>query len=94
MCFLEVDSESNLLAPDDSSSPPYFIQKLKVYANLAGSMIKDLDGYAEGYQQGFDDHGAPELLTIVRDQIMSFKSSIDEVMAKAPLEVRDRLGRV
>lgn len=57
-------------------------------------MIKDLDGYAEGYQQGFDDHGAPELLTKVRDQIMSFKSSIDEVMAKAPLEVRDRLGRV
>ena len=91
---MEVDSESNLLAPDDSSSPPYSIQKLKVYANLAGSMIKDLDGYAEGYQQGFDDHGAPELLTKVRDQIMPFKSSIDEVMAKAPLEGRDRLGRV
>jgi len=57
-------------------------------------MIKDLDGYAERYQQGFDDHGAPELLTKVRDQIMPFKSSIDEVMAKAPLEGRDRLGRV
>ena len=82
------------MAPDDNSSPPYFIQKLKVYANLAGSMIKDLVGYAEGYQQGFDDHGAPELLTKVRDQIMSFKLSIDEVVAKAPLEVRDRLGRV
>ena len=57
-------------------------------------MIKDLDDYAEGYQQGFDGHGAPVLLSKVRDQIMPFKLSIDEVMAKAPLELRDRLGRV
>ena len=63
-------------------------------ANLAGLMIKDLDGYAEGYQQGFAGHGAPELLSKVQDQIIPFKSSIDEVMAKAPSEVRDRLGRV
>ena len=93
-CCSEIVSESNWLAPDDSSSPAYFIQKLEVYANLTGSTIKDLDGYAEGYQQEFDVHGAPELLPKVRDQVMAFKSSIDEVMAKAPSEVRARLRRV
>lgn len=90
-CCSEIVSESNWLAPDDSSSPAYFIQKLNVYSNLAGSMIKDLDGYAEGYQQEFDVQGAPELLSKVRDQIMAFKSSVDEAMAKAPVEVRARL---
>jgi len=66
-CCSEIDSESNFLAPDDSRSAAYFIQKLEVYANLAGSMIKDLDGYAEGYRQEFDAHGAPELLSKVWD---------------------------
>jgi len=90
-CCSEIVSESNWLVPDDSSSPAYFIQKLGVYSNLAGSMIKDLDGFAEGYQQEFDVQGAPELLSIVRDHVVSFKSSIDEVMAQAPSEVRTRL---
>jgi hypothetical protein len=92
-CCSEIVSESNWLAPDDSSSPAYFIQKLEVYANLAGSMIKDLDGYAESYRQEFDVQGAPELLLKVRDQVLAFKSSIDEAIEKAPDEVRARLAR-
>lgn len=89
----EMVSESNWLAPDDSSSPAYFIQKLEVYMKLADSMIKDLDGYAEDYQREFEVHGAPELLSNVRDRVMVFKLSVDEAMAKAPAEVKARLGR-
>jgi hypothetical protein len=51
---LEIVSKNNWLELDDSSSAAYFIQKFDMYKNLAGSMIKDLDGYTEGYQKDFN----------------------------------------
>jgi hypothetical protein len=51
---LEIVSKNNWLEMDDSSSAAYFIQKFDMYKNLAGSMIKDLDGYTEGYQKDFN----------------------------------------
>jgi len=87
----DVAARTGWLAEDDAGTPAYFAQKLAVYRSLAGSMITDLEGFIELYEQENDVKEPPELLSAVHRLAREFHRLTNGILAKAPPEIQARI---